>query len=220
MTQPASRPAAAYAVPIALAILGALDVAVALMPRSDDPSIPGMLATMSFMVVALAGALQLTCAALIAMRRWLGRALYLYGMPVTFVLGGAVSYLQIAVQAPTPESLQRNLSTVGLGLLLSVLLYAALAYALTRRRMATWLAAAHEAGAAEADAPPARQSPFVSLIIRVALFAALLAVMVLVLGAPPEVLYVGAAVVAVMIAIRLGLWRRLAKPDRNDGNQA
>ncbi|HSG64960.1 MAG TPA: hypothetical protein VLD39_08165 [Gammaproteobacteria bacterium] len=212
-----SRPIAAYAVPVALVALGTLDLAVALLPQPADETIAGMLARWSLMLIALAGALQLTCAALILMRRRLGRSLYLYGLPVTLVLGGALSYLQVAARAA--DDARTDLLASSLGWLLSAAIYAAVAYALTRPALEAWLSpAVFDPGA---GSEPATHTPalLAGLALRIAAFVALLAFMVLVLDAPVGVLYIGAAAVAAMVALRYLLVQRLRKTAQNHDDE-
>lgn len=214
------RPPAAFAVPIALVVLGTLDIAAALSWRPADGTIAAMLGRMSLMLVALAGALQVTCAALILMRRRLGRSLYLYGMPMTLVLGGALSYLQVAARAPSPDGARTDLFGIAVGWLLSVAIYAVLAYALTRPGPTAWLAQPGPGAAPEpaVPEPPVHGQPalLAGLALRIAAFAALLAFMVLALDAPVSVLYIGGAAIVVMVALRWLLVQRLMKARHND----
>jgi hypothetical protein len=204
-----------------LVVLGTLDLAVALLPRPADETIAGMLGRMSLMLIALAGALQLTCAALILMRRRLGRSLYLYGMPATLVLGGALSYLQVAAQPPSSAGRSVDLLAAGLGWLLSVAIFAVIAYALTRPGLAAWLGQPGADPSAESE-PAARTRPalLAGIVLRIAAFAALLAFMVLALDAPVSVLYVGGVAIVVMVALRYLLVQRLAKTSQNNDNGA
>jgi hypothetical protein len=204
-----------------LVVLGTLDLAVALLPRPTDETIAGLLGRMSLILIASAGALQLTCAALILMRRRLGRSLYLYGMPATLVLGGALSYLRVAAQAPSSAGTSVDLLAAGLGWLLSVAFYAVIAYALTRPGLAAWLGRPGADPSAVPE-PAARTRPalLAGLVLRIAAFAALLAFMVLALDAPVSVLYVGGVAIVVMVALRYLLVQRLTKTSQNDDNGA
>jgi hypothetical protein len=135
-----SRPAAAIWVPLALACVGALDLNAALAGEPAQTGLPAALLTANYLLVAFTGSLELTCAALIAMRRWLGRTLYRYLLPPAIMLGAAIAWLRYAggLNADLADPARAN-AMLALGVAASIAIYAVVVIALYRPAMTAWI---------------------------------------------------------------------------------
>ena len=188
-----TRPASATAIPVALVALAVLDLATAFV-HGRGPQLDGEPARrMAYAALALGGSIELTAAALIAMRRVLGRLLYVGIMPLRIAASAVAAW---AMQAAAPAA--NALPGAAGGLIVDVVIFIVVAFLLFRPRLSAWLADAPP-GPGPPDGGPPSATPQSHL--RIGAFVCLLLFLVFVLDAPIAVLYVGAVTVALMIAV-------------------
>jgi len=207
----ASRPTSAFLVPIALVALGTLDLGAALMHGSNAASVTASLAMAAYVATAFGGAVEWTAAALIVMRRTLGRRLYVTLMPVRIVIAATAALL--AYGAPSdPGSAALDFHAAALGLGLDIAIYVVLTFAMFRPVFAGWLSGIQPT-VATASAERPRESTAVRALVthpaaHIAAFIAVLLFTVFVLEAPLALLWAGAAAIVLMLGVRAYLQRR------------
>ena len=209
----ATRPTSAYLITIALAILGALDLGAALVHGGSPEPLAAEYAMAAYVATAFGGAVELTAAALIIMRRALGRLLYVGLLPLRIAIAGTATLLTYSAASATGGGTpQPDVRAALLGLGLDIALYAVLVVAMFRPVFTGWLTdAASSVSEPQREDPPPRNTSRRILAhpaSRIGAFVVVLLLMVFVLDGPVELLWVGAAAVLLMLGVRAFLKRR------------
>jgi hypothetical protein len=209
----AMRPPAAWLIPFFLALTGLLDLGAALVHGGGQETTAAALATWAYVATAFGGAVELTAALLISMRRMLGRRLYVLLLPARIILAAGVSLLAWrSGLADGGGAAATSLEGALLRLGLDIAIYATLVFAMYRPAFSQWLTGAMPEPGATADAVPGTRTKSTPVLahtgVRIALFVAVLLLVVFVLDGPIELLWVGALVVALMLGVRAFLARR------------
>lgn len=209
----AKRPTSAILVPLALVLLGTLDLGAALLHGSSSAGVTASLTMAAYVATAFGGAVEWTAAALIVMRRTLGRRLYIALMPVRIAIAATATYLAYRMPPdPGAANAALDLRATTLGLALDVAIYAALTFAMLRPAFASWLSGARATAVTASADVPRKRTAARALIThpasRIAAFIAVLLFTVFVLDAPIDLLWAGTAAIVLMVGVSAFLQRR------------
>ena len=209
----ATRPISAHLIPLALVIVGMLDLGAALVHGGRPQAPAAGPAIWAYLATAFGGAVELTAALLIVMQRTLGRRLYLLLLPARIAVAFVAALLAYGT-GPAAGSAQAAtaLETAMFGIGLDIAIYAALVFAMFRPTFSEWLTSAAPGSAGTADTSMNVRTESTSILahtgVRIAAFVGILLLIVFVLDGPVELLWIGAVVVPLMLGVRAYVKRR------------